>query len=681
MPNKGTGGAIYAGSAIDHATKYVTMTFLKKKSEWYLRYESIIRWLKNMTGKKHKIWRSDGAKEFEVSEKIKEIHDKEGIQHSITPPYSPNKNPSERFWRTLIEAIAAILITAGMSTTWWVEVAKYVVYIYNRTPEKSTGKTPFEKFFGRKHHEVKLHTWGCLMYVHVETRSKRDINKARPAMYIGIDPSGRWLGIYLDTKELAVTDSATFVENIFPLGKHKKLMGYDVATILKHLEQEQLDITQELKTQQQNSIDKQVLIKETLNNDNVDNATLPQKAKNMYSPRIPSVKVGDQSNSHKNIPVKNMYLPRIPSFKVGDQSNSTKSAAGPVTNEIKDLLKILQPHVPGTAQPIKNQENQKPDSITGIIKPDSITDDNNDHEVDTDTTVEEETTDDEQTQGDQEEQQPEEKENNTEDDFAKRMSEKFKIPKLQTQEEVNEEVRRNLETKTPTTSYEENKPKRRKYEHDQKEEAHQEQQTTRRYPSRARKTTGSDPKILEQLAQTPKKRKPYIRAYRKDLEDFALSIMKGNQDLDKMFRKTPQSVEEAKKLAEWPQWKKAIETEIEAIKRTGSMEQITNPPPGIKPIRCRWVFKIKPANEQEPERFKARLVAKGFTQKFGVDYQETFAAVAKMTSLRILIALAAINNSRLTKLDVSNAFLESEIDRDVYIYPPEGFPPGVIFKL
>ena len=80
MPNKGTGGAIYAGSAIDHATKYVTMTFLNKKSEWYLRYESIIRWLKNMTGKKHKIWRSDGAKEFEVSEKIKEIHDKEGIQ-------------------------------------------------------------------------------------------------------------------------------------------------------------------------------------------------------------------------------------------------------------------------------------------------------------------------------------------------------------------------------------------------------------------------------------------------------------------------------------------------------------------------------------------------------------------------------------------------------------------------
>ena len=118
MPNKRTGGAIYAGSGIDHATKYmyVTMTFLSKKSDWYDRYESIIRWLKNMTGKTHKIilWRSDGAKEFEMSDKIKKIHDREGIQHSITPPYSPNKNPSERFWRTLIEAIAAILITAGI---------------------------------------------------------------------------------------------------------------------------------------------------------------------------------------------------------------------------------------------------------------------------------------------------------------------------------------------------------------------------------------------------------------------------------------------------------------------------------------------------------------------------------------------------------------------------------------
>ena len=84
---------------------------------------------------------------------------------------------------------------------------------------------------------------------------------------------------------------------------------------------------------------------------------------------------------------------------------------------------------------------------------------------------------------------------------------------------------------------------------------------------------------------------------------------------------------------------------------------------------------------QTPKRYKARLVAKGFTQKFGVDYQETFAAVAKMTSLRTLIALAAKENSRLTKLDISNAFLESEIDKDVYIEAPAGFPGGLFFKL
>ena len=665
MPNKGTGGAIYAGSGIDHATKYVTMTFLSKKSDWYDRYESIIRWLKNMTGKTHKIWRSDGAKEFEMSDKIKKIHDREGIQHSITPPYSPNKNPSERFWRTLIEAIAAILITAGMSTTWWVEVAKYVVYVYNRTPRKEfNGKTPYQKFFGRKHHEVKLHTWGCLMYVHVETRSKKDLIKARPAMFIGIDQSGRWLGVYLDNKELLVTDSASFVDNVFPFGKHKKLMGnYNIETILKHLEQEQLDIQNELKKQQQTDKDKKNFIERQnfSNSLKVPVMNMEQGTLN-YGSQVPKkVKRGRKFKRGNT-----KFKPTL-TIRSASQPNSLKTT-GPVTREIEELLELM-----GDQPPIEGEERD-PDSTEPERK--TGQEDNGDL---TDESVEEESTDDEQTSEEPEEQEEQEEEQESEKNVEDNPvhHENVGSPGPRPHEVVNEQLQQNFTSRPTATDY-----TKRRYEHDEREETHQQQKATRRYPSRARLNTGRDPKILEQLAQTPpKQRKPYIRAYRRDLEEFANSVMTNDPNLNKWFRKTPQTVEEAKQLAEWPHWKKAIETEIEAIKRTGSMEQVTNPPPGIKPIRCRWVFKIKPANEQEPERFKARLVAKGFTQKYGIDYQDTFAAVAKMTSLRILIALAAINNSRLTKLDVSNAFLESEIDRDVYIYPPEGFPPGTIFKL
>ena len=73
------------------------------------------------------------------------INEEETIQQETTPPYSPNKNASERFWRTLIEGIPAMLlmIMAGMNKSWWVDATKYFIYVYNRTPKKQLrNKTP-----------------------------------------------------------------------------------------------------------------------------------------------------------------------------------------------------------------------------------------------------------------------------------------------------------------------------------------------------------------------------------------------------------------------------------------------------------------------------------------------------------------------------------------------------------
>ncbi|WVZ96893.1 hypothetical protein U9M48_042473 [Paspalum notatum var. saurae] len=112
---------------------------------------------------------------------------------------------------------------------------------------------------------------------------------------------------------------------------------------------------------------------------------------------------------------------------------------------------------------------------------------------------------------------------------------------------------------------------------------------------------------------------------------------------------------------------------------------LVEPPPNCRPIGTKWVFKNKQGEDGMVVRNKARLVAQGFCQKERIDYEETFALVARFEAIRILLAFAVSKDFKLQQMDVKSAFLNGFIEEEVYVKQPPGFEsarfPDRVYKL
>jgi hypothetical protein len=122
-------------------------------------------------------------------------------------------------------------------------------------------------------------------------------------------------------------------------------------------------------------------------------------------------------------------------------------------------------------------------------------------------------------------------------------------------------------------------------------------------------------------------------------------------------------------------WQEAINAEYNTLLEQGTWE-LVELPPGEKAIGSGWVFKIKHNADGSIERYKARLVAKGYSQCPGIDYNEVFAPTFRPATLRLILALAAIEDMDLRSVDISAAFTNGDLDVTIYMMQPEGFHQG-----
>lgn len=137
----------------------------------------------------------------------------------------------------------------------------------------------------------------------------------------------------------------------------------------------------------------------------------------------------------------------------------------------------------------------------------------------------------------------------------------------------------------------------------------------------------------------------------------------------------PQTYNEAKERSDWPKWRDAMNDEIEALNKNHTWT-LVDKPSKAKLIRNKWVFKVKLQPDGEVERFKARLVAKGYSQVQNVDYKETYAPVASMTTIRMFLALANQHSMHLVQFDIKTAFLYGELEEVLHMEQPEGYKIG-----
>ncbi|GJX42308.1 zinc finger, CCHC-type containing protein [Tanacetum coccineum] len=155
--------------------------------------------------------------------------------------------------------------------------------------------------------------------------------------------------------------------------------------------------------------------------------------------------------------------------------------------------------------------------------------------------------------------------------------------------------------------------------------------------------------------------------------DFQLYLVEGSRDqvgsqysYCYSIEEDPRTYNEAMQSRDSAFWKEAIDDEIGSIMENNTWV-LSDLPPGCKPLGCKWIFKRKMKVDGTIDKFKARLVIQGFRQKEGIDYFDTYAPVARITTIRLLLALAAIHNLVIHQMDVKTAFLNGDLEEEVYM--------------
>jgi hypothetical protein len=121
-----------------------------------------------------------------------------------------------------------------------------------------------------------------------------------------------------------------------------------------------------------------------------------------------------------------------------------------------------------------------------------------------------------------------------------------------------------------------------------------------------------------------------------------------------------------------PKWDNAMDEKMAALDVNVTWELVALPK-DKKIIGCKWVYKVKHNVDGSVTKYKTRLVAKGYAQTYGIDYEETYNLVTKMTTVKVIITMAIAKGWLLHQMDVNDVFLHGDLQEEVYMEQPPGY--------
>jgi hypothetical protein len=624
LPETSENGEKYFVTFIEGYTHYTVVYLLREKSEvfkYYQQYESRICALLN--GKCIKMLYCDNGGEY-TSNEFKSHAASQGTELHYTIRDTPALNGvAERMNRTLLDRGRALLFDSGMPKRFWSYAVLTSVYLINRSPTRALpeNKTPYEMLKNEKRNYSDLHSnlriFGCVAYSKTLSASKLD-EKSEKCILVGYVHNGYKL-FNLRTKRIIVVrdvifDEATLYKN---LGENEKIPENEMAKMM-----ENADLSHKLNK-----------------NANINKYTVEDVNPSTSRSQMRTVEEGNPSIRNLNI--------------VGDDVNPSTSETRTV-KEVNPFIRNYPVENVDLSTNIKNTHFAENDNLFAKAKRINAAE-------------------------------------NVDLSARKRGGHNtnlFNVQKRIKNTNPNLSVNNNPpcdvssagddgknQQKIDHTYCRSNEPKKsvntddRSF-HDRSNKSEKRANTDHTY-SRSDKKLKKDTTNVANVsslqnsnALTEKFSENYnTLSQMNDCDGFSIFIENDNG--------IPANYAEIKNTINSDKWFQAVNVELNSLKQNKTWILVDRPK-NKNIVGCKWVFRIKRNNKNEIEKYKARLVAQGFSQKYGSDYSETFAPVAKMTSFRILMSIAVQYDLLVEQCDVQTAYLHSELEEEIYMRVPEG---------